>query len=559
MPPRTLTSGTHRRPAAPPHGVSRADAARRLLQLRDASESFGGYVRYLQPAWEIPYFQGELIDTLDALEKNTLGPRNVLVTMPPRMAKSTYCTVFFPTYFMGRLASRFTMSCSYNAKLAIGFGHQVNALATDPRIPPVFPDFSISSGGTETFHTTMGGAYFAVGLGGTTSGRPANLLVLDDPIKARDEAESMVKRNSVWNYYTSALAMRLQPDENGNPPIQVVVLTRWHPDDVAGRLMRSEDWEEGHWHHVNYKGIVTRPGKRIPRSSLPADHPLYIPDIRKVTPAKRHIVEDEEASLWPKRFPLDDLQRRRRLNPREFASLYQQSPYVEGGNRIKFDWFRQYTPDLLPPQFAMVVIGVDTAFKTREQSDYSVAITAGMTREGDIYILDVLRGKYEFPDLRQRMIYLNNTWRGRGLRGFYIEDKASGTPLIQALRRHSGISVIPHPAVTDKLARATAVTPLIEGGRVYLPDAAPWLDALIDEIITFPSGAHDDQVDALVIVLDALSRTALTPGDWAASLDPALSLNRSIGHDSFGGLAASYGKSLRTELFPASQWKGWGQ
>lgn len=534
----------------------------RLLRLRNAQTSFLDFVRFMQPDWTLAPFQIELIEALDALEKDELVNENgepidnLLVTMPPRMAKSTFCTIFFPAYFMARDPSRFIMSCSYNSQLATDFGRNVRDVVEDPRMTQVFPDLKLSSESraADVWATEDRGKYFAVGIGGTTSGRPANLLILDDPIKARDDAESMTQRNKTWNYYTSALNMRLQPDNHGRPPKTVVVLTRWHPDDVAGRLMRSEDWKEGRWKHINFQGIQTIQSKPIPVNKLPKDHPSYNPGpLNQLTESKRTYTEETEVSIWPERFPLDVLQRRRRLNPREFASLYQQQPYIEGGNLIKSEWWQYYPADLRPERFAALVIACDTAFKKTELSDYSVAVTAGMDRTGDIYIIDVMRGRYEFPELKQRLIQLNNKWRGRGLRSIYVEDKASGQSILQELKRQSGMSVIGYKTVHDKVARLNAVLPLIEGGRVFMPETAPWLDTFMEEAISFPGGSHDDQVDALTIALDVLSKTGLTAADYDLMNNLDASLNNM--DDPF----AQMGNSLTTALNPKlKQWKGWG-
>jgi len=561
---RPTRRGTAPTKAAGP--ITPAEAARRLLELRSASENFLSFVRFMNPTWDLGAFQIELIETLDQLEKGTLKNaegkpvNNLLVTMPPRFAKSTFATILFPTYFMARDPSRYTMTCSYNDKLATDFGRQVRNLAEDPRLQQLFPKFGPSkdSRAVDVWRTEENGAYYAIGVGGTTSGRPANLLVLDDPIKAREEAESMTQRNKSWNYYASALSTRLQPDNYGNPPKQIVVLTRWHPDDIAGRLQRSEDWKEGHWAHINFPAIRTIKTRAIARSALPHDHPQYIPDVSKVTQSQRIFQEEQEVSLWPERFPLPDLLRRRRLNPREFASLYQQTPYIEGGNLIKSEWW-QYTPsDIRPERFAAVVITMDTAFKKTEQSDYSVAVTAGIDHGGDMHILDVMRGRYDFPELKQRAMSLNAKWRGKGLRGLYIEDKASGQSLIQELKRQSGMSIIPYKVGHDKVSRLNAVLPLIEGGRVFLPEEAPWLDEFMEECMSFPGGTHDDQVDAFAMALEVLSRTHVTPEAYELSSNLDLALNRQDGR-ALNAMGKSLRSTLADKLYTSlSPWKGWG-
>ena len=532
---------------------ARRQAAKHLLLLREASEGFLGFIKLLNPDWKLPGFQLELIDALDQLEKGTLGTDNLLITMPPRHAKSTFGTVLFPSYFMARNPQRYVMSCSYNSQLATDFGRQVRSVVEDKRLHQAFPDFTLSteSRAADVWRTEVGGAYFAVGVGGTTSGRPANLLLVDDPIKSREDAESMTQRNKTWNYYASALATRLQPDQNHKPPKQIIILTRWHPDDLAGRLQASEDWAEGRWTHVNFSAIATKQ-KRVSRHFLPRGNPLRLEPEEEPKEGEEAttLVDNGETALWPERFDIEDLKRRQRLNPREFASLYQQQPYIEGGNLIKTEWWRNYPSDLSPERFATLVIGVDTAFKKTESADFSVAVVAGMDRNGDIYIVDVMRGKYDFPELKQRLISLNNQWRGKGLRAMYVEDKASGQSIIQELKRESGMSIIPYKIVHDKVSRANAVLPLIEGGRVYLPENARWLDDFIDEAVTFPGGNHDDQVDALVITLDVLSRTAISPDAWE--------LNGTV-NDSLNNMHKSFGKSLRESVSSgARKWAGWG-
>ncbi len=534
--------------------LSQAEVAKYLLKLKDSQESFLGFVRLQYPDWELADFQVELINTLDKLEKGILGKNNLLITMPPRHAKSTFGTVLFPSYYMAKKPNRFTMSCSYNTQLSTDFGRQIRGVVEQKNMTQAFKDFHLSkdSRAADVWRTESGGAYFAVGIGGTTSGRPANLLIVDDPIKSREEAESMTQRNKTWNYYTSALATRLQPESDGTPPRQIVILTRWHVDDLAGRLMQTEDWQEGRWEHVNFPAIKEVTSGKMSRRMLPEDDPNYLTSEQysKVSPAKRNVPTTQEEPLWKERFPLDELKRRERLNPREFASLYQQMPYVEGGNLIKTEWWQKFPEGLTPENFTTLVIGVDTAFKKTETADYSAAVVAGMDRNGDMYIIEIVRGKYDFPELKQRLIRLNNKWRGKGLRGIYIEDKASGQSIIQELKRESGISIIPYKVVHDKVARVNAILPLIEGGRVYLPQTADWLDSFIDETVQFPSANHDDQVDAMTIALDTLSRTHVGSEAW--ELQGSMTSLNDVSRETLGKSLMDTASKLK------SKWTGWG-
>ena len=543
------------------------DAARHLLRIKAAEDGFMGFVRLNFPEWKLPKFHRHLIAALDLLEKNELTShfglsthekaekeeievRNILITMPPRHGKSTYGSVLFPAYFMAKQPNRFLMSTSYNSQLATDFGRQVRDLVNETTTQQAFPDFEMSpdSRAVDQWRTTGGGAAYFIGVGGTTSGRAANMLIFDDPMKSREEAESATQRNRVWNYYVSALSTRLQPDQNGVPPSQICILTRWHPDDLAGRLMQTDDWDEGRWLHINFPAIedVVIQGGKVSRAQLPKDDPDYLDGtaLQKLSHGKRYVAQTEKTALWPERFPLDNLERRQRLNPREFASLYQQTPYIQGGNLIRSHWWQTYPKDMKPEKFNSLIIAADTAFKAGQDNDYSVMLVMGLDTNGDIYIVDNHRGKYEFPELKRKMIQINNLWRGRGLRGIYIEDKASGQSLIQELKRESGVSIIPYRVSNDKVSRLTAVLPLIEGGRVFLPEGASWLDDFYAECQAFPSGTHDDQIDALSIGLDVLARTPST-GEYYTppSFDMANQSN------SLFDMPSS----------KATAWRGWGE
>jgi predicted phage terminase large subunit-like protein len=437
--------------------------------------------------------------------------------------------------------------------LASDFGRQVRDTSSGVEVQQAFPDFTMASDSraADVWRTEMGGAYFGVGIGGTTTGRPANLLIVDDPVKSREDAESATQRNKIWDFYTAALSTRLQPDKQGRLPSQIVILTRWHPDDLAGRLMETQDWKEGMWMHLDYPAIKKVGGKKVSRRNLAKDHPMYVEsgELSNLAPAKRYVSEETEVALWPERFPLEELRRRERLNPRDFASLYQQKPYIEGGNILKSEWWRYYPEDLNPKKFQTLIIAADTAFKKTETADYSVAVVAGLSQDGDIYVVDVHRGRWDFPELRQRLISINAVWRGSGLRAIYIEDKASGQSIIQDLRRESGMAVVPYKVQSDKVSRVNSITPMIQGGRVYLPQSAPWLDTFVDECVSFPSGRHDDQVDALSMAVDILSRQAVTPETVFGSLTMGNSLLQDV----------TRAKDSLSSKLGSSIFKGWGE
>ncbi|GAA4652521.1 hypothetical protein GCM10023116_48050 [Kistimonas scapharcae] len=581
--------------------LSRKEAARHLLKLHKAEASYAGYIELLHPGFTLTPFQRLLVTALDLLEKDELRAdfldvhlrgktpdlnartiNNLMVNMPPRHGKSSYITVDFPSYYMGRNPCRYTMSCSYNSELATGFGRQVRENAANPVTAQVFPAFGMSktSRAADAWHTTLGGAYYGVGIGGTTTGRPANLLIIDDPIKSREEAESATMRRKVWDFYTGSLSNRRQPDVQGSPPKTIVVLTRWHVDDLAGKIMETEEWKNGEWLHINFRAIEEREVivERTSRRALPEDHPDYLDakTFRTTSPSKRYIEKKaiRDVPLWPERFPLAFLYAQRKLNPRDFESLYQQNPYIEGGNILKSEYWRYYDQPL--DHYLSIIMAADTAFKKNSQNDYSVLAIGGLTPHGDIHLLDLFRGRWDFPELKHKITTLYATWRSRGMRAVHIEDAASGQSLIQELRKNSGVAIVPKKVERDKVARVSSITDIIEAGRVWLPATAPWLDEFISECLAFPASTHDDQVDAFYILVDALSRIHMSPADFDIPINLRGSLRRT-GTSALDDLMAPdrepdrdiswtkdkadspFGGSLNHSFgLNSKSWKGWG-
>ena len=574
--------------------VDQRAAALYLLKLKQSANSFPGFMAYYYDfSWEA--FQVELQEVLDLLEKDALlsaggNPvRNLLITMPPRHAKSFNATINFPAYALMRKAHREIMISSYNNELAATFGRGTRDIVTDARARKAFKGFETSkeTRAVDFWKTTAGGAYYSVGLNGTTTGRGANILGVDDPYKSREEADSATQRRKVWDFYTSGLLSRMQPDRDGQPAMQIVTQTRWHPDDMAGRIQESREFKAGEWLHLNYQALTPKQRKvYVRRNSLPSDDPRYVPNVtpEQMTTGRRteegepmlssklvnpmvSIDEDYEA-LWPARFPVKWLQTQRSLlGDRDFESLYQQNPYVLGGNLIKENWFRRYKREDLPPSFHALAVTVDTAFKTKTVNDYSVFTVGGITEIGDIYVLKVFREKLEFPDLKRKAVNINSLYRAQGLRGFWIEDNASGQSLIQELRANSGVPVIPwKPGSQDKFQRAASVTPLVEGGRVFIPEEADWLEDWINELSAFPSSKNDDQVDSFVMLLDVMSRMVVVGmkefsspiGDLVGKngLQDLLFAGQELRADpkGWGGGGGSFGGALEKP----KAWAGWG-
>jgi len=412
------------------------------------------------PGFELAAHHRIILDKLEAVERGQI--QRLMIFMPPRHGKSLLSTRFFPAWYLGRHPERFIITVSYGQELADDFGRGVRNLVSDPLHRAIFPGFRLADDSTSMrcFNTTSGGSYYAVGRGGPITGRGAHLLIIDDPLKDREEAQSETIRRTLHEWYASVAYTRLQPGA-----AIVLLQTRWHEDDLAGRLLRehSAGWE-----------VV----------SLPA--------VAETDESFRRTGE----ALWPQKFPLDVLEQIRvAIGGAAWASLYQQRPAAAEGTIFKREWWRYFREQ---PAFRRIVQSWDTAFKTGAENDYSVCTTWGVTDSG-YYLLWFWRGRVEFPELKKRISWLADQWRPNQI---LVEDKASGQSLIQELRYQSALPIIPVKVDKDKLARAQAITPLIEAGKVFLPELAPWLNDYIDEMARFPTGTHDDAVDCTTQALN---------------------------------------------------------
>jgi predicted phage terminase large subunit-like protein len=432
-----------------------------------AREELACYAVAQWPSFEFAAHHKVIVEKLEEVEQGNI--RRLMIFLPPRHGKSLLTSQFFPAWYLGRHPDCFVITASYGQDLADDFGRRVRNFVSDPLHQAIFPGFHLAEDSTSMrrFNTTAGGSYYAVGRGGPITGRGAHLLIIDDPLKDREEADSPTIRRTLHEWYSSVAYTRLQPGG-----AIVLIQTRWHQDDLAGRLLRensSKGWE-----------IV----------SLPA--------IAETDESFRRAGE----ALWPERFPLSVLEQIRiAIGGSAWASLYQQRPAAAEGQIFKREWWRFYRDT---PEFSFVLQSWDTAFKTGEENDYSVCTTWGMAENG-YYLLAYWRGRVEFPQLKRMLVGLADEWKPHSI---LVEDRASGQSLIQELQLGTNLPIIPVKVDSDKLARAQAVTPLIEAGRIFLPESAPWLREFTDELAAFPTGVHDDTVDSTSQALNYLRERA---------------------------------------------------
>ena len=435
----------------------------RAAQLNHARDELAAYAAAMYPRFELPRHIQILIQVLERVERGELD--RVIICMPPRHGKSMTTSQLFPAWYLGRNPAKSIIASSYGAELANDFGRRVRGFVVDDLHRAIFPDCRVvdDSNAVHRFGLTAGGNYYAVGAGGPITGRGADLLLIDDPIKSREDANSAAVRRSLQSWYQDVAYTRLQPGG-----AIVLIQTRWHEDDLAGWLLRehaSEGWKV-----------------------------ISLPALAEQNEGWRN----EGDALWSEKFPIETLARiREAIGSSAWASLYQQRPTTSAGAVFRKDWWRTCTTTA---ECYRVVLSLDCAFKTGKENDYSVVAVVGEAKDG-FYIRHVSRGRWEFPELRRQAEALAEIWRPNNV---LIEDAASGQSLIQALKAETRLPILPVKPMGDKVSRAHAVSPLVESGRVFLPAEAPWLADFVDEMTSFPAAPHDDQVDAITQALNYL-------------------------------------------------------
>ncbi len=396
--------------------------------------------------------------------------KRLIITVPPRSLKSICTSVAFPAFVLGHDPTRRIICVSYAEALARKHANDCRAIMRAPVYTRLFPNTQISSSkDTELeFATTLGGNRLSTSIGGTLTGRGGHLIIIDDPLKPQD-AYSEAARESTKQWYANTLLSRL--DDKVNDAI-IVVMQRLHVDDLVGHLL-----EQNGWTHLNLPAIADAehqiplgPGwfhQRRPGDALHADR------------EPREVLDKLKASM----------------GSMDFQSQYQQEPVAEGGNLIKWNWFPLYEDPPALHAGDRIIASWDTAMSSKELSSYSACVVLQIKGE-TAYVLDVIRDRLEYPDLKRKVIEVHCKWRNACNRlELVIENKGSGMSLIQDLKRE-GVHAIPVDPDGEKIMRMNAQTARIEAGSVLLPRRAAWLDEFRREILAFPAGRYNDQVDA---------------------------------------------------------------
>lgn len=514
--------------------VRPAAAAAELLRRRRARASLVEYARYIEVPGA-PQGSADADDDRDDLEygpaETALAAHHVLILdacqrcsetpngrlmlfMPPGSAKSTYGSVVVPSWVMGRTPGFRMLGVSYASDLARKMGRRTRSIVRQPAYKALFgTEISAESSAADEWALDNGSEYMAGGLLSGITGNRADLVVVDDPVKGRADAESEVIRKRTIEAFDDDVRTRLKPGGS-----IIIIQTRWHEDDLAGSILP-----------VGYAGesgmIECRDGQTWEVICLPA----------KAERADDPLGRAAGEYLWPEWFGPEHWAQFER-KPRTWASLFQQRPAPEEGDLFRREWLRYY--DTPPDRTELTVYGASDYAVTADGGDYTVHIVVGIDAEGKLWVLDLWRAQTASDQWIEAFCDLVLKWKPLGWAEETGQIKASLGPFITKRQRERRAFVAREtfPTRGDKAIRAQAIRGRMALDGLYLPRTAPWVEPFIAELLTFPTGRNDDQVDALGLIgqlLDKMfkhppskpegaklpddykpAQTTAQPGDW---------------------------------------------
>lgn len=439
--------------------LSQQAAATELLARRKARGGLLDFTSYTNPTYVAAAHHRLIAEKLEAVERGEI--LRLMITMPPRHGKSELASRRFPAFFVGRNPKKQIITASYSSDLASDFGREVRNIVDSPEYGNLFKvSLAQDSKAANRWHTSDGGMYVAAGVGASITGRGADLLLIDDPFKDRQEADSELQRNRVWDWYTSTAYTRLMPGG-----AIVVINTRWHDDDLSGRLLHEQKQGGDKWEVL----------------SLPA-------------------IDSAGAALWPEWYPIERLEQIRSVLPaRDWNSLYQQNPVPDDGDYFKKDWFGEYDPADLP---RLTIYCASDYAVTADGGDFTEHGVFGVDQNDNVYVLDWWYGQTS-PDVwidRKCDLVLKHKpmcWFGES---GVIRRSTEPFMIKRMNERQAYCRVEWLPSIADKTARARGIQARASMGKVYLPKKATWLDHVMGQLLRFPAGQHDDAVDVFSLL-----------------------------------------------------------
>jgi len=439
------------------------------LDREKCQTSFMSYVKKMWPGFIHGRHHALMAKKFEEIAEGKL--KRLIICLPPRHSKSEMGSYLFPSWFLGKYPGKKVMQASNTGELAVGFGRKVRNLVMSEEYQGVFPGVNLrqDSKAAGRWATNKNGEYFAIGVGGTMTGRGADLCIIDDPHTEGEAALAAYDASiydKTYEWYTSGPRQRLQP--NGSI---VIIATRWGQKDLIGRVLKdaAERGKDNEWEVIELPAIMPS-GK----------------------------------SLWPEFWSLEELQAlQEELPPAKWNAQYQQNPTGEEGAIVKREWWQVWEKEN-PPNCQFVIQSWDTAFTKNERSDYSACTTWGVfhlnedENDVNIILLDAFQKRMEFPELKEKAYAHYKEWEPDA---FVVEAKAAGAPLIYELRQ-MGIVVSEYTPSrgNDKFVRINSVSDLFRSGKVWAPDTR-WAREVVENMAAFPNGDHDDLTDSSVQAL----------------------------------------------------------
>lgn len=459
------------------------EALDREIAIREARISYLEYVKYTNNGYKESKFHNYLCNEIQKfIEKRDSEAFDILLlSVPPQFGKSTTVTETLPAYYLGKNPNKNIIICGYNEDFAIRFGRR-NKEKIEEFNKDIFPDCVLADAPRSNveFETTKKGRCISRGILSGLTGNPADLFIIDDPIKNRQEADSETTRKTIWNEYLNSVRTRIKPGGK-----LIVIQTRWHEEDLYGMIAKNEK-------NVT---IINIPCECDEENDVlgRAIGDSLCPEIGRgngwLREFKRVYVGKEGTRAW--------------------TALYQGRPVVMEGNLINSNWWKYYDEDYKELNLPYVIISVDAAFKDGDDNDF-VAIQVWGKRDRNYYLLDAIKQHLNFVDTLAAIRNFKSRYPETMF--ILIEDKANGTAIINVLSSEME-GVIPVKPEGGKVTRANAVSPAIESGHVFLPRFASFTGDFVAECSAFPNGAHDDQVDAMT---QALNRMIFVDADVIA-------------------------------------------
>lgn len=446
--------------------MSAAQAATELLRRTDAAQNLIAFTEYTFPRYRTAEHHRIISEQLERVERGEID--RLMLLVPPRHGKSELASKRLPAWFLGRQPHKQFLSVSATEGLASDFGREVRNIISSPEYRAVFDTrLAEDSQAKGKWHTSEGGIYYALGIGGSVLGRGGDTILIDDPYSSMQDALSELTRKNVWDWYTGTAYNRLMPGGS-----IVVINHRMHEDDLCGRLLAQQAAGGDKWEVVE----------------LPA-------------------INESGEALWPAAYPIESLERiRRNSQPRFWSALYQQRPAPEEGDYFKSEWLKPYTK--APPLDTLRVYGGSDYAVTADGGDYTVHAVVGLDPEGRMYLLDLWRKQASSDQWIESFCDMVLQWKPMSWAEEQGQIKSGVGPFLERRMHERRAYTVREqfPTRGDKAIRAQSMRSSMAMNGLYVPVGAPWYADFRSELLSFPAGKHDDQVDAIGLVGQLLDR-----------------------------------------------------